>query len=180
MITTWKRLHWRRLQHRHLSAKVELYIFKTGIHCSPVAYLIQYRSVQAAEQLYITQKSVSSLQKKPDLSSAISAGSFRQHHHMSQMNTEREENRGNFLISTFCNHTIFGDDVVFRYIICINYADNILFMHHIYNVQKIKVFYMQMDRFIYFIYLFAILIITPCIPPAFYIPPDCNIYQLHE
>ena len=26
-------------------------------------------------------------------------------------------------------------------------------MHHIYNVQKIKVFYMQMDRFIYFIYL---------------------------
>ena len=45
----------------------------------------------------------------------------------------------NFLISTFCNHTIFGDDVVFRFIICINYADNILFMHHIYNVQKIKV-----------------------------------------
>ena len=83
-------------------------------------------------------------------------------------------------ISTFCNHTIFGNDVVFRFIICINYADNILFMHHIYNVQKIKVFYMQMDRFIYFIYLFAILIITPCIPPAFYIPPDCNIYQLHE
>lgn len=40
------------------------------------------------------------------------------------------------MISTFCNHTIFGDDVVFRYIICINYADNILFMHHIYNVQK--------------------------------------------
>ena len=29
---------------------------------------------------------------------------------------------------------------------------------------------MQMDRFIYFIYLFAILIITPCIPPAFHIP----------
>ena len=46
---------------------------------------------------------------------------------------DTEENRGNFLISTFCNHTIFGDDVVFRYIICINYADNILFMHHIYN-----------------------------------------------
>ena len=27
MITTWKRLHWRRLRHRHLSAKVELYTF---------------------------------------------------------------------------------------------------------------------------------------------------------
>ena len=30
----------------------------------------------------------------------------------------------------------------FRYIICIHYVDNILFMHHIYNVQKIEVFYM--------------------------------------
>lgn len=24
------------------------------------------------------------------------------------------------------------------------------------------------------------LIISPCFPPAFYIPPDSNIYQLHE
>ncbi len=59
---------------------------------------------------------------------------------MSPNEYRRRENRGNFLISTFCNHIVFGDNVVFRYIICINYADNILFMHHIYNVQKIKVF----------------------------------------
>ena len=34
----------RRLRHQHLSAKVELLHFQTGIHCSPVAYLIQYQT----------------------------------------------------------------------------------------------------------------------------------------
>ena len=44
-----------------ISKSGALHIFQTGIHCSPVAYLIQYRLVQAAEQLCITQKSVSSI-----------------------------------------------------------------------------------------------------------------------
>ena len=44
-----------------ISKSGALHIFQTGIHCSPVAYLIQYRLAQAAEQLYITQKSVSSI-----------------------------------------------------------------------------------------------------------------------
>ena len=85
MITTWKRLHWRRLRHRHLSAKVELYdIFQTGIHCSPVAYLIQYRLAQAAEQLYITQKSVSSIAEETGFtSSGYFCRKFRQYYHMS-------------------------------------------------------------------------------------------------
>ena len=38
-----------------ISKSGALHIFQTGIHCSPVAYLIQYRLAQAAEQLYITQ-----------------------------------------------------------------------------------------------------------------------------
>ena len=60
-----------------ISKSGALHIFQTGIHCSPVAYLIQYRLAQAAEQLYITQKSFLPLQKKPDLQvPAISAGSL--------------------------------------------------------------------------------------------------------
>ena len=61
------------------------------------------------------------------------------------------------MISTFCNHTIFGDDVVFRYIICINYADNILFMHHIYNVHK-KNTGLGVPLNMYFITIFFVMI----------------------
>lgn len=60
-----------------ISKSGALHIFQTGIHCSPVAYLIQYRLAQAAEQLYITQNRFLPLQKKPDLQvPAISAGSL--------------------------------------------------------------------------------------------------------
>lgn len=60
-----------------ISKSGALHIFQTGIHCSPVAYLIQYRLAQAAEQLCTTQKSVFLLQKKTDLQvPAISAGSL--------------------------------------------------------------------------------------------------------
>ena len=39
-----------------ISKSGALHIFQSGIHISPVAYLIQYRLAQAAEQLYTTQK----------------------------------------------------------------------------------------------------------------------------
>ena len=53
-------------------------------HCSPVAYLIQYRLAQAAEQLYITQKSVSSIAEETGFtSSGYFCRKFRQYYHMS-------------------------------------------------------------------------------------------------
>ena len=53
-----------------ISKSGALHIFQTGIHCSPVAYLIQYRLAQAAEQLYITQKSVSSIAEETGFTSS--------------------------------------------------------------------------------------------------------------
>lgn len=67
-----------------ISKSGALHIFQSGIHISPVAYLIQYRLAQAAEQLYVTQKSVSSIAKETGFtSSGYFCRQFRQHYHMS-------------------------------------------------------------------------------------------------
>lgn len=67
-----------------ISKSGALNIFQSGIHISPVAYLIQYRLAQAAEQLYATQKSVSSIAEETGFtSSGYFCRKFRQHYHMS-------------------------------------------------------------------------------------------------
>ena len=67
-----------------ISKSGALHIFQSGIRISPVAYLIQYRLAQAAEQLYATQKSVSSIAKETGFtSSGYFCRKFRQHYHMS-------------------------------------------------------------------------------------------------
>lgn len=78
-----------------ISKSGALHIFQSGIHISPVAYLIQYRLAQAAEQLHTTQKSVSSIAEETGFtSSGYFCRKFRQHYHMSpneyrQKKTER-------------------------------------------------------------------------------------------
>ena len=67
-----------------ISKSGALHIFQSGIHISPVAYLIQYRLAQAAEHLYTTQKSVSSIAEETGFaSSGYFCRKFRQHYHMS-------------------------------------------------------------------------------------------------
>ncbi len=67
-----------------ISKSGALNIFQSGIHISPVSYLIQYRLAQAAEQLYATQKSVSSIAEETGFSSSgYFCRKFRQHYHMS-------------------------------------------------------------------------------------------------
>ena len=67
-----------------ISKSGALNIFQTCIHISPVAYLIQYRLAQAAEQLYTTQKSVSSIAEETGFtSSGYFCRKFRQYYHMS-------------------------------------------------------------------------------------------------
>ena len=67
-----------------ISKSGALNIFQSGIHVSPVSYLIQYRLAQAAEQLYATQKSVSSIAEETGFSSSgYFCRKFRQHYHMS-------------------------------------------------------------------------------------------------
>lgn len=67
-----------------ISKSGALHIFQSGIHISPVAYLIQYRLAQAAEQLCTTQKSVSSIAEETGfVSSGYFCRKFRQHYHMS-------------------------------------------------------------------------------------------------
>ena len=59
-------------------------IFHSGIHMSPVAYLIQYRLSQAAGELYTTQKSVSSIAEETGFSSSgYFCRKFRQYYQMS-------------------------------------------------------------------------------------------------
>ncbi len=58
--------------------------FSIGIHCSPVAYLIQYRLAQAARQLYTTQKSVASIANETGFTSAgYFCRKFRQYYNRS-------------------------------------------------------------------------------------------------
>ena len=67
-----------------ISKSGALHIFQSGIHISPVAYLIQYRLAQAAEQLYTTQKSVFSIAEETGFtSSGYFCRKFKQHYHMS-------------------------------------------------------------------------------------------------
>lgn len=67
-----------------ISKSGALNIFQSGIHISPVAYLIQYRLAQAAEQLYATQKPISSIAEETGFtSSGYFCRKFRQHYHMS-------------------------------------------------------------------------------------------------
>lgn len=67
-----------------ISKSGALHIFQSCIHISPVAYLIQYRLAQAAEKLYTTQKSVSSIAEETGFtSSGYFCRKFRQHYHMS-------------------------------------------------------------------------------------------------
>ena len=79
-----------------ISKSGALHIFQSGIHCSPVAYLIQHRLTQAAEQLYITQKSVSSIAKETGFaSSGYFCRKFRQYYHMSPNEYRKKKIRGN-------------------------------------------------------------------------------------
>lgn len=67
-----------------ISKSGALNIFQSGIHISPVAYLIQYRLAQAAELLGTTQKSISSIAEETGFtSSGYFCRKFRQHYHMS-------------------------------------------------------------------------------------------------
>lgn len=78
-----------------ISKSGALHIFQSGIHISPIAYLIQYRLTQAAEQLYTTQKSVSSIAEETGFASCgYFCRKFKQHYQMSpneyrQKKTER-------------------------------------------------------------------------------------------
>ena len=53
-----------------ISKSSALQIFQTGIHCSPVSYLIQYRLAQAADLLYTTRKPVSAIALETGFTSA--------------------------------------------------------------------------------------------------------------
>lgn len=67
-----------------ISKSGALHIFQSGIQISPVAYLIQYRLAQAAEQLYTTKKSISSIAEEVGFtSSGYFCRKFRQHYQMS-------------------------------------------------------------------------------------------------
>lgn len=67
-----------------ISKSGALHIFQSGIHISPVAYLIQYRLAQAAELLCKTQKPVASIAEETGFaSSGYFCRKFRQHYHMS-------------------------------------------------------------------------------------------------
>lgn len=65
-----------------ISKSGALDVFQSGIHISPVAYLTQYRLAQAAEQLYTTRKSVSSIAEEAGFaSSGYFCRKFRQYYH---------------------------------------------------------------------------------------------------
>lgn len=78
-----------------ISKSGALHIFQSGIHTSPVAYLIQYRLAQAAEQLCATQKSVSSIAEEMGFaSSGYFCRKFRQHYHMSPNEYRQKKTEG--------------------------------------------------------------------------------------
>lgn len=67
-----------------ISKSSALNIFQTGIHISPVSYLIQYRLKCASKLLYTTEKSVSAIAEETGFSSAgYFCRKFREHYHMS-------------------------------------------------------------------------------------------------
>lgn len=67
-----------------LSKSGALHIFQSGIHISPVAYLIRYRLSRAAGLLYTTQKAVSVIASETGFTSAgYFCRKFREYYHMS-------------------------------------------------------------------------------------------------
>lgn len=75
-----------------ISKSGALHIFQSGIHTSPVAYLIQYRLAQAAELLYATQKSVSAIAEETGFTnSGYFCRKFRQYYHMTPNEYRREK-----------------------------------------------------------------------------------------
>ena len=75
-----------------VSKSSALHIFKTGIHISPVDYLIQYRLTQAAEQLCQTEKSVSSISEDTGFNSAAYfCRKFKQYYHMTPFEYKRNK-----------------------------------------------------------------------------------------
>ncbi|MCI9465211.1 MAG: AraC family transcriptional regulator [Lachnospiraceae bacterium] len=79
-----------------ISKSSALHIFQTGIHLAPVAYLIEYRLAQAAEQLYTTQKSITSIAEETGFTSAgYFCRKFREHYHMSPNTYRRKKTERN-------------------------------------------------------------------------------------
>lgn len=75
-----------------ISKSGALNIFQSGIQITPVAYLIQYRLAQAAEQLYTTQKSVALIAEEMGFaSSGYFCRKFRQYYHMSPNEYRRKK-----------------------------------------------------------------------------------------
>ncbi len=67
----------------YVSKSGALHIFQSGIHISPVAYLIQYRLMQAADQLFTTEKSVSAIAAETGFASAgYFCRKFKERYHM--------------------------------------------------------------------------------------------------
>lgn len=71
-----------------------LHMFQSGIHTSPVAYLIQYRLSQAAGLLGTTQDPVSSIAEETGFASAgYFCRKFRQHYHMTPNEYRQKKKR---------------------------------------------------------------------------------------
>ena len=66
-----------------ISKSSALQIFKSGIHLSPVEYLIQYRLTQSATQLRMTEQSVSTIAQESGFSnSSYFCRKFKEFYHM--------------------------------------------------------------------------------------------------
>lgn len=69
-----------------------LHIFQSGIHIPPVSYLIQYRLMQAADQLYTTEKSVSAIAEETGFASAgYFCRKFRERYQMSPLEYRKKK-----------------------------------------------------------------------------------------
>ena len=67
-----------------VSKSSALHIFQSGIHTSPIAYLIRYRLIQAAEKLRTTQKSIADIALETGFNSTgYFCRKFRQYYHVS-------------------------------------------------------------------------------------------------
>lgn len=69
-----------------------LHIFRSGIHIPPVSYLIQYRLMQAADQLHTTEKSVSAIAEETGFASAgYFCRKFRERYQMSPLEYRKKK-----------------------------------------------------------------------------------------
>ena len=74
-----------------ISKSSALHIFQTFIHVPPVAYLIQYRLIQAAEQLCTTEKSISTIANDTGFTSTgYFCRRFRDFYHMTPNDYRRQ------------------------------------------------------------------------------------------